>query len=102
MSQISTENEDNRSVAASDFVQLDQPDDLSNQEAKHQQEHPHFGLHKNALDWTMDTGTGSCPHNYENELKEHKLMIANLEVILGGEQFNLYWQLALLLQINHL
>jgi hypothetical protein len=50
MSQISTENEDNRSVAASDFVQLDQPDELPDQEAQYQQEEqPHFGLHQNAL-----------------------------------------------------
>jgi hypothetical protein len=84
MSQISTDNEDNRSVAASDFVQLDQPDDLPNQEAQHQQQHPQFGLHQNALDWTMDTGTGSSQHNYGNALNEQKLMIANLEVgILG-------------------
>jgi hypothetical protein len=76
MSQISTENEDNRSVAASDFVQLDQPDEMPDQE----EQHPHLGLHQNALDWTMDTGKGSSPYNYGNELKEHKLIIGNLEV----------------------
>jgi hypothetical protein len=85
MSQISTENEDNRSIAASDFVQLNHPDEMPDQETQPQQEqHPHFGLHQNALDWTLETGTGSSPHNYGNALNEHKLMIANLEVFWAG------------------
>jgi hypothetical protein len=65
MSQILTGNDDNRSVAASDFVQLNQPYEVSDQEAQQQQEQPQ--------------NTGST-RNYDNELKEQKLMIANLEV----------------------
>jgi hypothetical protein len=61
-----TENEDNRSVANSDFIQLDQPDEVP------QQEQPQ--------------NTGSA-RNYDNELKEHKWMIANLEVFWAGEKF---------------
>jgi hypothetical protein len=68
MSQIST---------ANDFVRLDQPDQVPDQDAQQQ-----FGLHQNPSDCT-----GSA-RNYDNELKEHKLMIANLEVFLGGEQGN--------------
>jgi hypothetical protein len=83
MSLIVTENEDNLSVAASDFVQLGQPDAdevPDQQETQQQQEQPQFGLlHQNSLDWTMNTG---CAHNYDNELKEQKLMMANLEVFL--------------------
>jgi hypothetical protein len=46
MSQISNENDDNSSVAASDFVQLDQPDEdeVPDQEARQLQLHPQFGL----------------------------------------------------------
>jgi hypothetical protein len=60
MSQIPTEHDDNGSVAASDFVQLDQPDEVPDQ----QQE---------------------APHNYDHDMKEQKLMMANLEVFLGEE-----------------
>jgi hypothetical protein len=77
MSQIPNENEDNRSVAASDFVQLDHPDEVPGQE----EQQPQFGFQQNPLDWTMDTGSSS---NYGNELKELKLMVANLEVFLQG------------------
>jgi hypothetical protein len=76
MSQIPTENEDNGSVAASDFIQFDQQEDFADQQ-EGQQEHPQFGCQKNLLDWTMDTGSIS---NYGNGLKELKLVIANLEV----------------------
>jgi hypothetical protein len=78
MSQIPTENEDNRSVANSDFIQLDQPDQMPDQqEAQQQQEQ------------SQNTGRG---RNYDNELKEHKWMIANLEVfyILCGECLPIY------------
>jgi hypothetical protein len=72
MSQIPAESDDNRSVAASDFVQLDQSDEVPD----HHEEQPQFGLHQ-SLDWTMDMGS---TRNYDNELKEHKLMIEKLEV----------------------
>jgi hypothetical protein len=79
MSQIPTENEDNRFVAASDFVQLDQPDEVSTD----QQEQQQFGLHQSTSDCTMNTG--NTTRNYDNDLKEHqKLMIANLEVFRAG------------------
>jgi hypothetical protein len=79
MSQIPTENhDDKRSVAASDFVQLDHPDEMPAQEPQKQGQ-PQFGLHQNPLDSPMDTGSTS---NYGNELKEHKLTIAKLEVFL--------------------
>jgi hypothetical protein len=87
MSKIATEKDGNRSVAASDFVQLDQPDEVPGQEEQQSQhEHPH-GLHQNPFNLTMDTGS-TTTRNYEHELKEQKLMIANLEVnILGGSSF---------------
>jgi hypothetical protein len=78
MSQIPTENEDNRFVAASDFVQLDQPDEMSTD----QQEQQQFGLHQSTSDCTMNTG--NTTRNYDNDLKEQKLMIANLEVFRAG------------------
>jgi hypothetical protein len=86
MSQIPIENEDNRSVAASDFeyVQADQPNEVADQQAQHQQPEPQFGQHQNLLDWTMNTGN---TRNYDNELKEQKLMIANLEVFWAGSNF---------------
>jgi hypothetical protein len=86
MSQIPIENEDNRSVAASDFeyVQADQPDEVADQQAQQQHKQPQFGLQQNLLDWTMNTGN---TRNYDNELKEHKLMIANLEVFWAGNNF---------------
>jgi hypothetical protein len=65
------------------FVQLDQPDEVPDQqEAQQQREQPQFGLHQNPFDWgdwpvAVDTGN---TRNYDDELKEHKLMIANLEV----------------------
>jgi hypothetical protein len=62
---------------------------------KQQHERPRFGLHQNPLNWT--SGTGST-HNFGNDLKEQKLMNANLEVFLPRELFKLY--LALLLKIN--
>jgi hypothetical protein len=72
MNQIPTENEHNCSVATSDFVQLDQPDeDEMPDQQEAQQQH---GQPQNA---------GSA-RNYDNELMEHKWMIANLEVFLGG------------------
>jgi hypothetical protein len=71
MSQIPTENEDNRSVANSDFVQFYQPDEVPYQQEAQQQ----HGQPQN---------TGSA-HNYDNELKEHKWMIANLEVFGPGK-----------------
>jgi hypothetical protein len=81
MSQIPNENDDNRSVAASDFVKLDQEaEEVSDQ----QEEQPQFGLQQNALDWPLDTG--STNNNYENGLKEMKWMMANLQVIFGWEQ----------------
>jgi hypothetical protein len=50
MSQIPTQNEDNRSVPASDFVQLGQPDEVpAQQEAQQQQGQPQFGLHQNQV-----------------------------------------------------
>jgi hypothetical protein len=82
MSQIPNENDDNRSVAASDFVQLDQPDEVPNQDTQQQQQgHSQFGLHQNPPDWTMNTG--STHNNYQNVMKEQKLMIEKLEVIFG-------------------
>jgi hypothetical protein len=70
MSQIPTENDNNLSVANSDFIQLDQPDEVPDkQEAQQQHGQPQ--------------NTGSA-HNYDNELKEHKWMIANLEVFCAG------------------
>jgi hypothetical protein len=84
MSQILAEKDnDNRSVAASDFVQLDQPDEVPNQQEEQQQHQgqSQFGLHP-SLDWTLETGS---THNYENsnDLKEMKWMMANLQVIFG-------------------
>jgi hypothetical protein len=80
MSQIPIENDDNRSVAASDFVQLNQTDEVPDQH----EEQPQFGLQQNPLDCTKDTGS---THNYENGLKEQKLMIKTLEVIFGWGPF---------------
>jgi hypothetical protein len=77
MSQIPTENDDNRSVAASDFVQLEQPDEEPDQ----QEEQPQFGLQQNPVDWTLETG--STNNNYENGFKEMKWMMANLQVFFG-------------------
>jgi hypothetical protein len=78
MSQIPNENDDdNRSVSASDFVQLDQADEVPNQQKEQpqqQQGQSQFGLHQ-SVDWTLDTG-----RNYANLLKEQKLMIDKLEV----------------------
>jgi hypothetical protein len=84
MSQIPIENDDdNRSVAASDFVQFDQPDEMADQEVQQdQQEQQQFGLHQNPLDWTMNTGS-AVTQNYANELKDQKM--ATLEVFLGRE-----------------
>jgi hypothetical protein len=81
MSRIKKEKgDDNSCVAASDFVQLDQQD-WDQEEQKH--EHSQFGLQQNLLDWTMDTETGTgTTRNYDNDLKEQKLMITNLEVII--------------------
>jgi hypothetical protein len=80
MGQIPTQNDDdNRSVAASDFVHLDLPGEVPAQEAQQQQkQQPQFGLNQNPLD-TMNTGSTS---NYDNELKEHQVTIAKLEVFL--------------------
>jgi hypothetical protein len=65
MSQIPNENDDdNLSVAASDFVQIDQPNEMPDQEAEAQQH--------DSLDWVMDTESTS--------IKELKWMMANLEV----------------------
>jgi hypothetical protein len=80
MSQIpTTDNEDNRSFAASDFdyVQCDQPDEVEDQQAQQQHKQPQFGQQQNLVDWTINTGS---TRNFDNELKEQKLMIANLEV----------------------
>jgi hypothetical protein len=77
MSQIPTENDNNRSVAASDFVQLEQPDEEPDQ----QEEQPQFGLQQNPVDWTLETG--STNNNYENGFKEMKWMMANLQVFFG-------------------
>jgi hypothetical protein len=86
MSQIANENDDdNHSIAASDFVQFDQPDEVPDQqEAQHQQHgQQQFGLHQNqnSLDWIMNTGGTS---NNCNDLKELKWMMANLQVFLQG------------------
>jgi hypothetical protein len=80
MSQISTDNDDNCSLAGSDFVQLDRPNKVADQEAQKLQE-AQFGFQQNPLDWTMNTGS-IC--NNGNGLKELKWIIANLEVFLGG------------------
>jgi hypothetical protein len=77
MSEISTGNDDNRSVAASDFVQLNQPDEMPDQEEQEQ-----FEFQQNPLDWTDSESTST--NNNGNDLKEMKLMIANLEVFLQG------------------
>jgi hypothetical protein len=85
MSQIPNENDDNRSIAASDFVQLDQAGEVPNQqeEQPQQQGQSQFGLNQ-SLDWTLETG--STHNNYENGLEKQKLMIEKLEVIfLSGE-----------------
>jgi hypothetical protein len=78
MSQIPTENDDNRSVAVSDFDQLDHPYEVPDQEGQPQQEQPQFGLHQNSSDWAMNTGCAP-PSYYGNNLKEQKLMIQALE-----------------------
>jgi hypothetical protein len=79
MSQMLTENDDNLYVVASDFVQLEQPDEIAEQEEMRQQQGHQFGLRQNQSNWTIETGN---TRNYDSDLKEHKLMIANLEVIL--------------------
>jgi hypothetical protein len=81
MSQIPIDNDDNRSVAASDFVQLNQQGDFVDQEETQQQQQgqSQFGLHQSF--WTMNSE--STNKNYENGLKEHKLMIKTLEVFFG-------------------
>jgi hypothetical protein len=79
MNQIPIENDENRSVAASNFVKLEPSDEVPDQE-----EQPQFGLEQNPLDWTMDTG--STHNNDENVLKEQKLMIEKLEVFLGWDR----------------
>jgi uncharacterized phage infection (PIP) family protein YhgE len=67
---------DNRSMAAaSDFDQIDHPDEVSNQQKEQQAQ---FGSLQNPL---VDTGSTS---NYDNVLKEHKLMIEKLEVLFWG------------------
>jgi hypothetical protein len=96
MSQILSENDDTRSVAASDFVQLefdqDQPDEVSDQdqEVQHQlqPELPQFGLQNSSeSEWTISSSTA---HTYDdsNDLKEQKLMmmITNLEVFLNMQE----------------
>jgi hypothetical protein len=98
MSQIPYENDDdNRSVADSDFAQIDQPDEVPDQEAEtqQQQETPQIEFQQNPLDWTMNTGG---TRNYEHDLKEQKLIIANLEVF-WAQIINF---LELLLQIKYL
>jgi hypothetical protein len=95
--QIPTDNDDNRSVAASDFVQFDQPDEVTDQEVQQQR----FGLHQNPLDWTLETG-GST-NNYGNDLKEQKLlmMIATLEVRIIYRHCYIFYYLYIN-SINHL
>jgi hypothetical protein len=84
MSQIATDNDDNRSVAASDFVQFDQPEEVPDQEGQ-QQQGQRFGLHQNPLDWTLETGGSTNTNNYGNDLKDLKWMMANLQVFLNRE-----------------
>jgi hypothetical protein len=89
MSQIPNENDhdnDNRITAASDFVKVEKPDEVPGQEAQEQQEH--YYLHQNPLDWTMQTEStsASAPAHIDgnDDLKELKLKIANLEVCRGN------------------
>jgi hypothetical protein len=52
MTQIPSENDDDRSVAASDIVQFGQPGEVpAQQEARQQGQHeqPQFGLHQNQV-----------------------------------------------------
>jgi hypothetical protein len=50
MSQIPTQNDDDkRSVPASDLVQLGQPDEVPAQQAQQQHQQPQFGLHQNQV-----------------------------------------------------
>jgi hypothetical protein len=72
----SAENDNNLSVGNSDFIQLDQPDQMPDQQEGQQQQ----GQPQNM---------GSA-RNYDNELKEHKWMIANLEVFGQGEISPMY------------
>jgi hypothetical protein len=84
MSQIPSENDDNnRPVAASDFVKVEQPDEVPDQEA--QQQH---GQQQNQLGWSLDSEESTTTHNFENDLKEQKLMIANLQVFLESGRDN--------------
>jgi hypothetical protein len=64
-------------AAASDFDQIDHPDEVPNQQ-KEQQGQAQFGFQQNPL---VDTGS---TRNYDNVRKEHKLMIEKLEVFFGG------------------
>jgi hypothetical protein len=73
MSQIG-DNEDNHSIAASDFVQFGQSGDFADPQKQQQQL---FG-YQNPLDWKMNTRS---PGNYGHYLKELNLKITALEVV---------------------
>jgi hypothetical protein len=90
MSQSQSENDDNSSVVASDFVQLDQQADFVDEEVPiHHQEHPQFGSRQNSLDWTIDIGSTST-RNDGKDLNEMKWMVANLQVVLRKKIIYLY------------
>jgi hypothetical protein len=90
MSHKPNENDDDNRTAASDFVKIEQPDEVPGQEA---QQEEHFDLHQNPLlDWTMKTESTSAAadDNDGNDLKELKVMIAKLEVCRGNNLIFIY------------
>jgi hypothetical protein len=72
-------------MAASDFVKLEPPDEVPDQQEEQQQQQgqSQFGLNQ-SFGSLLDTGsTPNNNNNYENCLKEQKLMIEKLEVFLS-------------------